>query len=97
MAIKMRENKNKECRCIECKTKWINTPVMYDIMIHGNIYNLCKDCSDLLFKKLLTASCNYNHKIKSKEDIKRKNRNDSLKNKGKYEHISINEEGNKDE
>ena len=54
MAIKMRENKNKGSVCEECLVKWNETKVMYDLMLIKTKTTLCSDCTETLFKKILT-------------------------------------------
>ena len=92
MAIKMRENKNKGSICEECLVKWNETKVMYDLMLLKNKTTLCSDCTETLFKKILTMQCAYNSKIKSQEDLSRKERMMARKNKGLFEHHPINPE-----
>lgn len=70
-AIKMRVNANKNSTCSSCGTKWKNTKEMYDVMICDTLFTLCYDCVDEIFHKTLVASCKYNHKIKSQEDMQR--------------------------
>lgn len=72
--IKMRINKNKESICFNCHCIWKNTPEMYDLSIgfdKQRILPLCQNCLNEIFKKSLKASCNYNARIKSKEDMQR--------------------------
>ena len=71
MAIKMRINNDKDSRCSNCNTDWINTAEMYDIHLCGSTFRLCRKCSELLFHKTLRASVLYNAKIKTKQDQKR--------------------------
>lgn len=71
MSIKMKINTNKNSVCMECKTKYKNTPEMYDLCLTGEIFTLCKECVDVLFHKTLSASCKYNSKLKDKESQRR--------------------------
>ena len=80
MAIKMRVNQNKNSQCGECSCSWKDTEEMYDTVICGNMFTLCKDCMEVLFQKALRASCMYNGKVKSQEDIKRAMRARKRKN-----------------
>lgn len=77
--IKMRVNANKNSTCEGCSVKWKNTPEMYDLMICGKMFTLCFDCVDKIFHKTLSASCKYNHKVKSQEDMQRKTNYQTLK------------------
>lgn len=69
--IKMRVNDDKNSICNFCSEKWKNVPEMYDISLVGNIFTICKSCSDELFQKILKADCMYSGKIKSDEDMQR--------------------------
>lgn len=69
--IKMRINNNSTSVCEECSVSWKNTPEMYDLLLCGNKVTLCKKCLDNLFQKTLKASCAYNAKVKSQEDMQR--------------------------
>lgn len=82
MSIKMRVNKEKESECFVCKTTWQNTHEMYDLRFESKLdetrtLTLCKSCVDELFNKTLRASCLYNSRIKSKEDMERIRRAES--------------------
>lgn len=69
--VKMRVNENKNSVCEGCGIKWKNTKEMYDIMICSHKFTLCYDCIDQIFHKTLSASCKYNAKLKSQEDMQR--------------------------
>lgn len=69
--IKMRVNRKADSVCQECGCKWQNTPEMYDLAICDDIYTLCKDCIDDVFRKTLRMTCMYNSKVKSKDDMQR--------------------------
>lgn len=77
--IKMRVNNQVSSHCEECKTSYKYTPEMYDLMICNTKFTLCKDCVDTLFQKTLKASCLYNGRLKSPEDMKRIYRSKELK------------------
>ena len=82
MSIKMRVNKEKESECFVCKTIWQNTHEMYDLRFESKLdetrtLTLCKTCVDELFSKTLRASCLYNGRVKSKEDMDRIRRAES--------------------
>lgn len=74
MAIKMRVNENTLSICEECKTKYHNVEVMYDLFIVDTKFTLCHDCCDKVFRKILKAQCLWNGKIKDKQDMERINR-----------------------
>lgn len=69
--IRMRVNTNTRSRCEECGTVWNHTGEMYDLLVFGEIHQICRLCSEMLFQKTLRAGCAYNGKVKSKEDLKR--------------------------
>ena len=82
MSIKMRVNKEKESECFVCKTTWQNTHEMYDLRFESKLdetrtLTLCKTHVDELFNKTLRASCLYNGRVKSKEDMERIRRAES--------------------
>lgn len=74
MAIKMRVNKTQTSVCEECGALYKNTAEMYDLAICDAKFTLCKLCIEALFDKTLKASCMYNNKLKSQEDLKRATR-----------------------
>lgn len=69
--IGIRVNSDRESVCRECQISWSDTPEMYDILLCGKKVSLCKGCIDKLFQKTLRASCAYNAKVKSQEDMQR--------------------------
>lgn len=82
MAIKMRVNNDKESSCEECKVLYKNTPEMYDMVLAGQKFTLCKECIETLLNKTLKASCMYNGKVKSQEDLRRAERARVRKSRG---------------
>ena len=79
MAIKMKVNQNKQSTCLNCMVKYNDTEEMYDMMIATVYITLCKKCVDELFHKTLKASCKYNEKLKTKEDLIRIKRASKLR------------------
>lgn len=71
MAIKMRVNQNSSSKCCECNCGYNYTPEMYDLCITDNVFTLCKSCVETIERKTIKASCIYNGKVKSKEDMAR--------------------------
>lgn len=69
--MKMKINRDQDSVCDECRNIWKNTPEMYDLLLCGSKITLCKRCLDNLFQKTLKASCAYNAKVKSQEDMQR--------------------------
>ena len=55
--IKMRVNNNKNSECTECDCPYNYTVEMYDLVISGVQFTLCKNCIDTLFTKTLKADC----------------------------------------
>lgn len=77
--IKMRVNYDSECTCSQCGMKYKNTKEMYDIRLFGEINQICFDCVEKLFQKLLRAETTYQAKLKTKEDMARIKRNQAIK------------------
>jgi len=71
MAIRMRVNRHKESHCCECLKGWNDVSEMYDIQAGGNAFIMCRKCMETLSRKLLKASCLYDGRIKTKEDMER--------------------------
>jgi hypothetical protein len=71
MAIKMRVNNNIESICKNCGCEFKNTAEMYDLQIVETKFVLCKFCIETLFQKTLKASCIYNAKVKTQDDLLR--------------------------
>ena len=101
MAVRMRVNKDKESKCKLCNTPYMYTPEMYDLQLANDesgksvVFNLCKKCTDEIFHKTLKASCNYNAKVKTKEDMQRvrlTNNKEMLKEENNEESVKINNE-----
>lgn len=69
--IKMRVNADKGSICNECGTKYKDTLEMYDLVLCGKQFTLCKECVETLFHKTLKADCKYNAKLKSQEDLRK--------------------------
>lgn len=78
MAIKMRNNKNKNAVCCECGETQKEVLDMFDICIGGNIFTVCDACNETLLYKTLRAECYKNGRVKEQRDMaiinKRKNR-----------------------
>ena len=94
MAIGMRVNNHTDSCCCECKKEWKNVSEMYDLKINNNVFTICRKCSEVLFQKLLKASCMYSGKVKSQQDMVRisRERRDEIEweeaEKG-FEHKSV--------
>ena len=75
MPVRMRVNHDKESKCTLCGTTYMCTPEMHDLQFSNSkksvIFTLCMECLDEIFHKTLKANCNYNSKIKNKEDMLR--------------------------
>ena len=85
MAIKMRVNNAKDSECNECGCPYNSTGEMYDLVLCGVQFTLCKECIDTLFTKTLRANCMYNGKLKRPEDLKRAERAKMRKDGKLYE------------
>lgn len=75
MPVRMRVNHDKESKCTLCGKKYMYTKEMHDLQLSNKrksvIFTLCYDCMEEIFQKTLKASCNYQAKLKTKEDMKR--------------------------
>ena len=69
MAIKMRNNLKLDSVCCECGQTRKQVLDMFDVCIGGNIFTICDLCNEALFRKTLSASCQTNGRVKSREDI----------------------------
>lgn len=78
--IKMRVNNNSNSFCSECGVNYKNTKEMHDLMLFGEVHQICYECLDKLFQKTLKAQINYQSKVKSKEDLIRAKRSEMVKN-----------------
>ena len=67
----MRVNQNSKSICELCGNKYMNTEEMYDLKLNDQLTVICKDCVEVLFNKLLKATCLYNNRVKTKEDLER--------------------------
>lgn len=65
----IRQNTND--RCDYCKRPWKCTKEMYKIKFFESTHILCLGCLESMENKLLKASCMYNAKVKSQEDLAR--------------------------
>lgn len=69
MAIRMRNNNDKDSICCECGQTRKKVLDMFDLNIGGEIFTICDLCNDALFYKTLRANCYTNGRVKQKEDI----------------------------
>ena len=69
MAIKMRNNNDKDAFCCECGQVQEKVLNMFDLCIGGMIFTICDECNEKLFKKCLSAECMKNARLKSQKDI----------------------------
>ena len=69
MAIKMRNNKDANAKCCECKATAENSLGMFDICIGGTIHTVCDLCTDKILSKTLSAIVGINGKVKSQQDM----------------------------
>lgn len=65
----MRVNTNGDAVCCECGNGRSNSIELFDIMIGGEVFTLCDLCNDMLFQKVLRASCSVSSKVKSPADM----------------------------
>lgn len=70
----MRVSKNaKEAVCTSCGEDFAHSLEMYDLMIGDVLVTVCDKCNEEILKKCCSASCKYNGKLKSQEDIRKIN------------------------
>ena len=69
MAIKMRNNTDKDACCCECGETQKEILNMFDLCIGGEIFTICDACNEVLFYKTLRAECYKNGRVKSQHDI----------------------------
>ena len=69
MAIKMRNNTNKDAICCECGDGQNDVLNMFDLCIGGNVFTICDVCNEAIFNKTLRAECYKNGRVKSQRDI----------------------------
>lgn len=70
MAIKMRNNNDKNAFCCECGETQDQVLNMFDVCVGDNIFTICDACNEKLFYKSLKAECYKNGRVKSERDIK---------------------------
>ena len=69
MAIKMRNNSNKDAVCCECGETQNQVLNMFDLYISGILFTICDVCNEKLFNKCLSAECMKNSRVKTQRDI----------------------------
>lgn len=79
MAIKMRNNTDKDAFCCECGDSQNEVLNMFDLCIGGNIFTICDVCNEKILSKTLSAEVMKNGRVKSQHDMaiirKRKTKN----------------------
>ena len=69
MAIKMRNNNDKNAVCCNCKETQDQVLNMFDICIGNTILTVCDECNNKIFYKCLHAECMKNGRVKSQKDM----------------------------
>lgn len=77
--VKMRVNNNSNSFCSNCGISYKNTKEMHDIMLFGEVNQICYECLEVLFQKILKSQVNYQGKLKTKEDLTRIKRSQIIK------------------
>ena len=68
----MRVVKDKEkAICKGCGENFNHSLEMYDLMIGDVLITVCDECTDEVLRKCCSASCKYNGRLKSKEDLRK--------------------------
>ena len=70
MAIKMRNNKDRDAYCCECGHHRSEVLDMFDICVGGNIFTICDECNEALLYKTLCAECHKNGRVKTQDDMR---------------------------
>lgn len=84
MAIKMRNNTDKEAFCCECGDTQNEVLNMFDLCIADTIFTICDVCNEKIFNKCLSAECMKNGRVKYPRDIQIINRRKSGRRKTSY-------------
>lgn len=79
----MRVNTNTDSHCSNCGVTWKNTKEMHDLMLFGEVHQICFNCLETLFQKSLKAQIAYQGKLKTKEDLIRAKRSEMVLNNQK--------------
>lgn len=69
MAIKMRNNTDRNACCCECNETQDQVLNMFDLCIGGKIFTICDQCNEKIFSKCLRAEVMKNERVKSPRDI----------------------------
>ena len=96
MAVRMGYEKDKTATCRSCNNKIDQSKEMYKIGIGEKdlmlVFNLCDECANKMFKKILKAQCDFQSRLKSQAEIAKFNKIDRHRGKGvESSNISINE------
>lgn len=79
VAIKMRNNNDKDAICCECGDSQSQVLNMFDLCIGGQIFTICDACNEKILSKTLSAEVMKNDRVKSQQDMaiiqKRKTKN----------------------
>ena len=70
MAIKMRNNKERDAVCCECGETQSQVLNMFDLCIGNKVFTICDVCNEKLFYKTLHASVLIQERVKSQHDMK---------------------------
>lgn len=74
MAIKMRNNTNKDAVCCECNETQDEVLNMFDLCISDLVFTICDACNEKILHKCISAECMKNGRIKTPADIRIINR-----------------------
>lgn len=69
MAIKMRNNTNKDAFCCECGDTQDNVLNMFDLCVGGEVFTICDACNEAILNKTLSAEVMKNGRVKSSKDM----------------------------
>lgn len=69
VAIKMRNNNDKDAICCECGDSQSQVLNMFDLCIGGQIFTICDACNEKILSKTLSAEVMKNGRVKSQQDM----------------------------
>ena len=69
MAIKMRNNTDKEATCCECGDSQNEVLNMFDLLVGGKVLTICDVCNEKILYKTLHANVLKNGRVKSQHDL----------------------------
>lgn len=69
MAIRMRNNTDKDAKCCECGDTQDKVLNMFDLCIGDSIFTICDVCNEKILSKTLRAEVMKNGRVKSQHNM----------------------------